>query len=292
MRLSIGELSQRTGVPVKTLRFYSDEGLLPEAGRTRSGYRRYTEAQVVRVELIRTLREAGIGLEAIARILRKDLTLEEALRLHLSAVEAHAASLRRVASALRAALRAGGDEDSLRRLAMVTKMSKEERRKVIERFYERVLEGHPHSKEQLANMIDASVPDLPDDPTAEQLDAWLELTKLLEDEDFIASMHAQAKDSWSEKIDQAAMTAARAEAAAAAREARARGIEADAPEAKAIAERFFAAIEKAGGKPRHDPRTDRYWELIGLMKGQAPGAAANDGYDEWRWLGAALRKHG
>lgn len=246
----------------------------------------------MRVDLIRTLREAGIGLEAIARILRKDITLEEALKLHLSAVEAHAASLRRVASALRAALRAGGDEDSLRRLAMVTNLSKDERRKVIERFYERVLEGHPHGAEHFASMIEASVPELPDEPSAEQLDAWIELAKLLEDESFVASMRAQAKDSWSEHVDQAAMTAARAAAAKEAREARARGLAPDAPEARAIAERFFAAIAKAGGHPRHDPRADRYWELIGLMKGQAPGTATNDGYDEWRWLGAALTKHG
>ena len=61
MKLSIGELSRRTGAPVKTLRFYSDRTLLPEAGRSRAGYRRYAETDVARVDLIRTLRDAGIG---------------------------------------------------------------------------------------------------------------------------------------------------------------------------------------------------------------------------------------
>ena len=40
-RITIGALARRSGVPVKTLRFYSDEGLLPPVGRTRSGYRVY-----------------------------------------------------------------------------------------------------------------------------------------------------------------------------------------------------------------------------------------------------------
>jgi DNA-binding transcriptional MerR regulator len=72
--LSIGELSRRTSVPVKTLRFYSDQGLLPPAGRTGSNYRVYGEACVLRVELIRTLREAGLGLERTRAVLSRELT--------------------------------------------------------------------------------------------------------------------------------------------------------------------------------------------------------------------------
>src|SRR5512141_887441 len=37
--LSIGEAAKRTGIPVKTLRFYSDEGLVPPSGRSTSGSR-------------------------------------------------------------------------------------------------------------------------------------------------------------------------------------------------------------------------------------------------------------
>lgn len=289
MRLSIGELSRLTGVPVKTLRFYSDEGLLPEAERSRSGYRLYTEAHVFRVDLIRTLREAGIGLEAIGKVLRRDVTVEEALRLRLGAVEAHVSALQRVAGALRAALRAGGSEESLRRLSMVTNLSKEQRRKLIERFYEKVMAEHPQSRDWVKSMIDASAPDLPDDPTPEQLDAWIELATLLEDETFIASMRTQANESWSKDIDHAAMTSARASAAKEARDALARGVAPESPEAHAIGQRFFDALRAAGGNPHHDPRADRYWELVGIMKGKTPGVPADDGYDEWRWLGAALR---
>ncbi|MBO0774332.1 MAG: MerR family DNA-binding transcriptional regulator, partial [Actinobacteria bacterium] len=37
--LTIGELARLTGLPVKTIRFWSDEGLVPPADRTPAGYR-------------------------------------------------------------------------------------------------------------------------------------------------------------------------------------------------------------------------------------------------------------
>jgi DNA-binding transcriptional MerR regulator len=38
--LTIGELARLTGLTVKTVRFWSDQGLLPPEGRTRASYRR------------------------------------------------------------------------------------------------------------------------------------------------------------------------------------------------------------------------------------------------------------
>ena len=99
-QLTIGQLSRRTGLPVKTLRFWSDEGLLPPASRSASGYRLYSQEALVRLDLLRTLREAGLGLDAIRKVLRRDMSLADALRLQLAAVEAHAPSLQCVAAAL------------------------------------------------------------------------------------------------------------------------------------------------------------------------------------------------
>ena len=59
-QLTIGELSRRTGLPVKTLRFWSDEGLLPPASRSVSGYRLYSEEALVRLNLLRTLRASRL----------------------------------------------------------------------------------------------------------------------------------------------------------------------------------------------------------------------------------------
>ena len=85
----IGELSKRTGVPVKTLRYYSDEGLLPPAGRTASRYRVYGEDAVARVDLIRTLRDAGVGLDRIRAVLARERSMGDVLRMQLAVVEAH-----------------------------------------------------------------------------------------------------------------------------------------------------------------------------------------------------------
>ncbi|MFD0853398.1 MerR family DNA-binding transcriptional regulator, partial [Actinomadura adrarensis] len=53
---SIGELAERAGGTVKTVRFYSDLGLLPESPRSSGGHRRYGPAALERLRLIRSLR--------------------------------------------------------------------------------------------------------------------------------------------------------------------------------------------------------------------------------------------
>jgi len=64
----IGELSGRTGVPARLLRYYEEQDLLhPE--RDSSGYRSYSEADAGRVTQIRGLLEAGLTTEIIRRIL-------------------------------------------------------------------------------------------------------------------------------------------------------------------------------------------------------------------------------
>lgn len=297
-RLTIGELSRRTGLPVKTLRFYSDEGLLPPAERTASGYRLYSEDQVVRLELIRTLREAGVGLETIRRVLRRDVTLEEALRLRLGAIEAHIASLRRVAAAIRAAIRSGASEEDLRRLSMVTKLSKDERRKVIASFFAKVMDGLPAANEWVKNMIEASVPDLPDEPSPEQIDAWIELSKMLEDASFVDNMRAQATEFWAKDVDLAALQRSQAEFHRVASDARARGVDPTSEEAWTLIRGLIAKMASAVGldeaamtermRKQYDRRAERYWELVAIMRG-APTPQGRDA--DYQWLGAAMRHH-
>src|SRR5436305_1349494 len=61
--LSIGELSSRTGLPVRTIRFYSDSGVLPPASRTDAGYRQYGTDALPRLGLVRTLRDLAADRE-------------------------------------------------------------------------------------------------------------------------------------------------------------------------------------------------------------------------------------
>jgi DNA-binding transcriptional MerR regulator len=300
-RLTIGELSRRTGVPVKTLRFYSDEGLLPPAGRTSSRYRLYTTQALVRIDLIRTLRDAGLGLDSIKKVLSREMPLADALRLQLAAVEAHVASLQRVGAALRAALRAEPTEDDLRRINAMTRLSDEERKAVIERFYDRVSEGIPIDEAWKRRMVDASTPKLPDNPTPAQLDAWIELAETVSDPAFVAHLRENAKATWG-KFDMEALRRANDEVAAAAEDALARAITPESEDARHIVERYGAALAAAKGGAldhharhgvreqfaRHDPRATRYWELVSILNGE-PSIASK--VEAWNWTKAAILHH-
>lgn len=69
MRMS--ELSQRSGVPIPSIKFYIREGLLPAGAHTAKNQADYGEAHLERLDLIRTLRDAaGFDLSTIARITR------------------------------------------------------------------------------------------------------------------------------------------------------------------------------------------------------------------------------
>ena len=66
--LAIGELSERTGVPTTTLRYYDELGLVAPAARA-AGQRRYTAAAVRHVGLILLFREIGFSLAEIGRFI-------------------------------------------------------------------------------------------------------------------------------------------------------------------------------------------------------------------------------
>ncbi|MET4043052.1 MerR family transcriptional regulator [Bradyrhizobium sp. RT6a] len=66
--MRIGELSRRTGVSVRMLRYYEGEGLLAPL-RTDSGYRDYGLAEEETVRRIKMLGGAGMTLETIKRLL-------------------------------------------------------------------------------------------------------------------------------------------------------------------------------------------------------------------------------
>jgi DNA-binding transcriptional MerR regulator len=71
MLLSIGELSERTGVPTSALRYYDELGLVRPAART-GGRRRYAASAVRDVGVILFLREIGFSLAEIGRFIAGD----------------------------------------------------------------------------------------------------------------------------------------------------------------------------------------------------------------------------
>ncbi len=67
--LTIGQLAQRAGVGVETVRFYEREGLISEPPRRPSGYRDYPLATVTRILFIRRAKELGFTLKEIHELL-------------------------------------------------------------------------------------------------------------------------------------------------------------------------------------------------------------------------------
>ncbi|MER5446645.1 MerR family transcriptional regulator [Streptomyces sp. NPDC002766] len=75
--MRIGELASRTGVSVRSLRYYEEQGLL-NSSRSVSGQRHYTEEEVDRVAFIQRLYAAGLSSRTIAELLPcVDLPSEE-----------------------------------------------------------------------------------------------------------------------------------------------------------------------------------------------------------------------
>lgn len=66
---SIGQLSERTGVKVPTIRYYEQVGLLAAAQRTQGNQRRYEVAELERLGFIKHARNLGFSIDAIAALI-------------------------------------------------------------------------------------------------------------------------------------------------------------------------------------------------------------------------------
>lgn len=67
--MHIGELADRTGLSLRTLRHYDEIGILRPSGRTDGGFRVYSEDDFTRLMLIRQARALKFGLDEIGQIL-------------------------------------------------------------------------------------------------------------------------------------------------------------------------------------------------------------------------------
>jgi MerR family copper efflux transcriptional regulator len=74
--LRIGEVAQRAGVGVETVRFYERHGLLEAPPRTAGGYRHYPEDIVGRLRFIRRAKSLGFSLHEIGELISLRLDRE------------------------------------------------------------------------------------------------------------------------------------------------------------------------------------------------------------------------
>lgn len=295
--LRIGELARRSGVPVRTIRFYADAGLVPEAARSESGYRLFSAAAPARLGLVRTLRELGIDLETIGRVLARELTLAQVAAAHAAALDAQIRALQVQRGVLRAVVDRSTDPEELQLMHRLAALSHAERQRIVDDFLEATfsnLDADPTVPERMR----AVEPRLPDDPSPEQVQAWIELAELLQDAEFRTAIRAMAERSAAERAagagEPGAAPATARLVAQRAGDAIASGIEPASPEGQAIADELAAALSLSSDRLVEadriaaftDRRAERYWQLLGVINGWP---AVPSVVPAWEWLAAALR---
>ena len=77
--MTIAETSKKYGLTADTLRYYERIGLIPPVPRTKGGVRNYDDASCGWIELVRCMRSAGVGIEALSEYCRLFQQGEETL---------------------------------------------------------------------------------------------------------------------------------------------------------------------------------------------------------------------
>ena len=283
-RYSIGDLARRTGLPVKTIRFWSDRGIVPPTDRGPAGQRRYDAAAVARLDLVRTLRELGVDLPTVRRVVTREVTLAEVASAHADALIAQIRLLRTRRAVLTVIARRGAtpsEADLLHRLAGLVAR---ERRRLADEFLDAAFGGL--TDPGFVGIRRSLTPELPDDPDDAQIEAWVELAELALDPGFRAGLRRLAEQ---HATDRAGVEGVRRDVVAVVREevapALAAGVEPASPGADAVLARVADRYARLCGRPddadqrprmqdrlrtARDPRRERYLELLSLVNGWPP----------------------
>ncbi|MGW0178425.1 MerR family transcriptional regulator [Nocardia sp. NPDC003345] len=289
--VTIGEASVRTGVPVRTIRFYCDEGLLT-AVRTSGGHRVFAPPDLDRLRSIRRLRAVGLGLTAIAEVLAGERTAGAAIAAQRAAVAAELGDLSWRHAVLSALEQADGGDDALRSLAAVADRAAV--RTALVDFWRTLLSVMPAPL--FDEFADMDIPPIPVAPRPRQVLAFAELVRLVRTP---VLRQVVARQLWGP--DEESIRDKRgllADLALAHLPAADRVVAGDAPlpgpeldlfvaaHARARGRRDTAAFRRKllSGSAAGHPATVRYWTLTAeVLGGRCTTGAVQD------WLEAALR---
>jgi DNA-binding transcriptional MerR regulator len=278
----IGDLARRTGLTVRTIRFYSDCGIVTPAGRSQAGYRLYDVAAVARLDLVRTLRDLGVDLPTIRKVVNRELSLSAVAEAHVEALGVQIRTLRLRRAVLTAVARRGSTPKEMDLMHKLARLSEDERQRLIGDFLNSVF-GDLDTDPSFAGIRRSMTPELPDDPEAEQVQAWVELAELSQDPDFRASLRRMAKDEGAERGQDPVL---RRGLVAVVRDqvspALARRIEPASPQAAPIVAALTAHYAHLLARPEdarlrrqlltrlesvNDPRRERYLTLLAVING-------------------------
>ncbi|MEV6513084.1 MerR family transcriptional regulator [Streptomyces sp. NPDC051642] len=301
---SIGELARRTGLTVKTVRFYSDRGIVAPTDRSPAGYRLYGIDAVARLHLVKTLRELGLDLSTIRKVVDRELTLPEVAAAHAEALAVQIRVLRLRHAVLTAVAERGSTPEETELMHRLAQLSEDERRRLIGEFLDAVFGGLVDAAPAFAGVMRSMTPELPDNPEAEQVRAWVELAELSLDPDFRSSLRRLAEDQAAEQA-RSDTTGPRRDISAVVRDqagpALTAGIDPASPEADPFVEAFTAHYAHLLGRPdgvelRHrlatrlesvsDPRRERYLQLLAVVNGWTASESLAPVFD---WSVQALR---
>ena len=93
-QMQIGEVAERTGLSLRTIRYYGEMGLVPPSARSGGGFRLYSESDVDRFRLIMRMKPLDFTLEEMKNV----LDLFDALLTSEVTAEEHAALVERLAT--------------------------------------------------------------------------------------------------------------------------------------------------------------------------------------------------
>lgn len=281
---SIGELARRTGLTVKTIRFYSDRGIVAPTDRNPAGYRLYSIDAVARLDLVRTLRELGLDLPTIRKVVDRELSLPEVAAAHAEALAVQIRVLRLRRAVLTAVAERGSTPEETERMHQLARLSEDERRRLTGDFLDAVF-GGLDAAPAFAGVMRSMTPELPDNPEAEQVQAWVELAEMSLAPGFRAAVRRMAEDQAAEQ-PRSDVTTPRRDIAAVVRDqagtALAAGIDPASPQADPFVAAFTAHYAHLLGRPDdielgrrpatrlesvNDPRRERYLQLLAVVNG-------------------------
>ena len=101
--MNIGEISKRADLPVKTVRYYADVGLVKPSGRTEAGYRTYDNKTLRKLIFVRRSRAMGFSVEKCRKLLglfedqsRASSEVRKIAKQHLLEVDAKLSELKKL----------------------------------------------------------------------------------------------------------------------------------------------------------------------------------------------------
>ncbi|AKN69916.1 MerR family transcriptional regulator [Streptomyces sp. PBH53] len=290
--LTIGELARATGLSVRTIRYWSDEGVLTPVTRSAGGYRLYDAGGVARLELIRTLRELGLGLEDVRKVLAGERTVAQVAAAHVAALDAQIRSLRVTRAVLSAVARRGATAEEMTLVNKLARLSAAERQRIMEEFTAETLDGLDTVDPDIQERIRRTAVHLAEDPTPEEVDAWVELAEMLQDPGFRAQMRLAVEFNAADRRPgdpggRSMWFAQRLVELVG--PARARGVDPTGEEAQEVLDELFGDADRAEVLERmtagFDERVARYRHLLSVVNRQPAPPHAED----FAWVVTALR---